>query len=197
MIHRLHAHLLLLLVLRRISRSSFYSVVSITMVLWLPSIMICLSTMSIEMNGGMLRARTVRYQEVDMRGVEVGIPGVSTFLEENFLLPNKGLSTTTTIFGGLTQAHENGPKLKPKVRALQQEVDIDWCIIRIITSFLGASRTHPSRQSTLETYGYIIVRLLHGLVPSYLQPLRNLIRGPLSPSSHMRLEPSYTVDTPK
>ena len=171
--------------------------VSTTTVLWPPSIMISLSTMLIEMNGGTLRVRIVRYQEVDMRGVEVGTPGVSTCLGESFLRQNKGLSTTTTIFGSLTQAHENGPKLRPKVRAHQQEVDIDWCTIRIILSFLEVSKILPSRQSTSETYGYMIARPLHGLVPPYLQPLKNLIRGLLSPSSHMRLEPSYTVDTLK
>ena len=76
-------------------------------------------------NGEKLRVRIVHSLEVGMLGVEVAIQAVSIYLAVNFHHPSKGLSITTTIFGGLNPLLENGRGWRLKVKDLLLEAVIE------------------------------------------------------------------------
>lgn len=89
-----------------------------------PSSMICLSISSAVTSGDSLPVPIVRFQEVDMLGVEVVMQGVYTSSAASSPLPNKGHFIITMISGDWTHQRESGRDWKVKARDHQLEVAI-------------------------------------------------------------------------
>lgn len=147
------------------------------------------------MSGERSQVRILPSQEVDMPGVVEVMQGGFTFSAVNSPRLSRELFIITMIFGSWTRLLGNGLDSKVKGKVRQQEVVIDWYIIKIILSCSEDFRTPPSKPSIYRTYGYTTARTIFGITQFCLLQPRNRTLDHRFLFIPTKLEPYYMEGT--